>query len=1034
MIARYVRADLTRNPRRTLSTMAGVMLGVGLSSGVLFFVDGLSASMTQRAVAPLPIDMQRVLSAPIAADLLLEQRVVPAGPVRAGDFVQVHLTVRNSDVVPANEVVVRSEPPTGMAFVEGSATLDGAAIDADAGNPLFVGVSRAGLNLGTMEAGATRTIEYEAMAAADADTNNVLFNSTVSSREALTPVGANAADPVDLGRLAADIAGLDGVAFAEQLSFADLPTGSLSSGGQADGRPARVFGFDTGYSEHDSTIEIVDGVQMPGHGLLSVEAARAAGVGIGDTVSLDLPDGARLAVTISGLVDLSGARSLFASRLGAHFEVFLYVPVSVVIDSAMFADMVMPSFERAAAARGERVKSPPVREIDIGVQRDLLDADPGTALEQTQQIGASVSAVAGRQDYLLDNISNTLAVARDDANVAKRLFLFLGIPGGLLAALLAAYAGNVLAGAQRREQATLRIRGASRRHLLALLALRVGCITIVGSIVGVALGYVSAALVIGQDTLTRAATGRLLTSGVLGTTLGLLATGAALYVTGRRSIDREINDDRARLAVRIPTWRRYRLDILGLLVIGVCTAAAIKASAFDGAPGSVYVGRSVELPLILLGLPIAAWIAGSLLAGRCFAWILQARHAKAAADFARPLRLLYRLSLRRRSWAVAEAAVVVGLIVALGTSLAVFTASYDRAKAADARFVTGSDIRVSPSPGLDEAYTSARRSEFEVDGVSTVVPVVYSTQNVIIQSHRTSDPMNLAATDPAAYQEVAPLNDDQFTTSTASLAIDSLVSQPNAVLLNVDKAEFLQAQVGDTLLVLLARGTAEQVETSLEVVGLFDRLPGFPDGVDALMNLAQHEAALPSTKPDFFLAQTTDGSDATLDRAVRGLLNGPAAGGGLQVESRATALAKDQSSLAALNIRGLLKLDSAYALAMGTVAIAIFVFGLLLQRRREYVTLRAQGVQPRAIRALITAEAGTVAVAGCISGVAVGLVMGIYFINVLRPLFVLTPPYHAPVGATLAVVASVLVATAFTSVAASPLVNRLRATELLRDE
>ena len=52
MFFRYVWADLVRNPRRTLSTVAGVLLGVGLSCAILFFVDGLSASMTQNAVAP----------------------------------------------------------------------------------------------------------------------------------------------------------------------------------------------------------------------------------------------------------------------------------------------------------------------------------------------------------------------------------------------------------------------------------------------------------------------------------------------------------------------------------------------------------------------------------------------------------------------------------------------------------------------------------------------------------------------------------------------------------------------------------------------------------------------------------------------------------------------------------------------------------------------------------------------------------------------------------------------------------------------
>ena len=645
-----------------------------------------------------------------------------------------------------------------------------------------------------------------------------------------------------------------------------------------------------------------------------------------------------------------------------------------------------------------------------------------------------VSAVAGQQDFLLDNISNTLTVARADAGVAKRLFVFLGAPAALLAAMLAAYAGSVLAGAQRREQATLRIRGASRRDLLLMLALRVSCITAAGSVIGVTLGYLSAAVVIGHGTLTTASTGSLVMSAAIGIVAGLLATGSALYVTGRRSIDREINEDRARLTHRTPVWRRYRLDLIVAVLVVVANLVAVSKSAFDGAPGSVYVGRSVKLPLALLFLPIAAWIAGSLLGGRLIARLLRVRRLQSTVDFGRTLPFLFRTSVRRRSWAVAEASVVVGLIVALGTSLAVFTASYDAAKAADARYVLGSDIRITPRLSGEQGLSSSDRSQLQVDGIGEVAPVVYGIHNVIIRSDRTSDPANLAAVDPAAYQRVAPLRDDQFLTTTALGAIDLLMKQSNAVLLNADFADFLQAEVGDKLLVLLARGTNEQVETELELVGLYERLPGFPDGADALMNIAHHEATLPSTTPDFFLAQTTDGSNATLDRVVAQLLNMSPANQRLDIESRASALATDQSSLAALNIRGLLDLDSAYALAMGTVAIAIFVFGLLLQRRREYVTLRAQGLQPRAIRLLIGAEASTVAVAGCIVGVVVGLVMAMYLVAVLRPLFVLAPPYQIPLGATTTIVASVLLATAITSAAASSLVNRLRPTELLRDE
>ena len=1029
---RYVWADLVRNRRRTFSTMIGVTLGVGLSCSVLFFVDGLSASMTQRAVAPVAIDMQQVATVPIGGDLRLQQEVLPAHAVQRGELVRVRLVLRNQGIVRANEVVVRSELPAGMAFVAGSARLDGKL--AGTGNPFANGAAQAGRNLGTVDAGSTRILEYQARATATVDEPAKLFFSTASSREALIPVRADTTASLNLTQLTSDIARRNGVAFADELSFADLPSGSLSSLGGTVSAPVRVFGFDPSYAARYPTIRITQGRQVPGEALLSIEAAATLKAKVGDVVSVALPDRTAANVSISGIADLTRARPLFISRQGADFETFHYVRTAVVLDSATFDRMLMPAYNRAASTRGELVKSPPTREIDIGVKRSLLNADPGTALGQTNQIAARVRAVAHHQGFLLDNISNTLTVARNDAGVAKQLFAFLGIPAILLAALLSMYAGTVLAGAQRREQAILRARGASRSDLRWMLALRIGGITAAGAVIGVALGYASATIVLGRTTLARASTQSLLVSGLLGTAVGLAAVGASLYITGRRAIDTEIDVENSPLTKRPPMWRRYRLDIVGVIAVAAATAVAIATSAFNGTPGSIYVGRSVKLSLGLLFLPIAAWIAGSLLLSRGFARILRPRGTYATVEIDRVLPFLYRMSIRRRSWAVAEAAVVVGMIVALATSLAVFTASYDGAKVADARYVVGSDIRIVPSPANEHNFRASDRAKFKVAGVQAVAPVVYGISNVVIHSKRTSDPMNLAAVDPRAYQQVAPIKDSQFLTTSAASSINLLVKHPDSVLMSATKADFLQAEVGDTLLVLLARGSSQQVETKLKLVGLYEQLPGFPDGVDALMNIAQHEAVLPSTTPDFFLAKTVDGSNATLNQAVANLGHVTTDGARVAVETRATALAVDQSSLAALNLRGLVNLDSGYALAMGTVAIAIFVFGLLLQRRREYVTLRAQGVQPAAIRSVISAEAGTVAIAGCITGVIVGSVMAFYVINVLHPLFLLTPRYRFPLGSTAIIVASVLLASAVTSLVGSTLVNRLRATELLRDQ
>src|ERR1700737_1884761 len=96
----YVFKDLLRNPRRTLASVAGVALAVGLFSGIAFFVDSSSSQMTARAIAPVSIDMQAGLIRPLAAapdpsapDLAAVQRSIESvsGVVAAQPFALVDL-------------------------------------------------------------------------------------------------------------------------------------------------------------------------------------------------------------------------------------------------------------------------------------------------------------------------------------------------------------------------------------------------------------------------------------------------------------------------------------------------------------------------------------------------------------------------------------------------------------------------------------------------------------------------------------------------------------------------------------------------------------------------------------------------------------------------------------------------------------------------------------------------------------------------------------------------------------------------------
>ncbi len=1032
MVFKYVTTDLIRNPRRTLSTASGVLLGIALTCAILFFVDGLSASMTQRALAPLPIDLQRVITA-LGGATELNFSYVPEGQTVDGTKVRVQLEFKNIGDTPSNEVVVRSILSDKLRYVPGSARVAHKVVGRKDENPFSQGGTQEGWNIGTIEPQATVQMEYQAEVLSDAPLSDRDFNATFSTREILAPVPANINKPVSVHDIAVQIRQLKGVKFAEELYISDLAPGSLRSAKQIDG-PVRVFGLEKSYTKIDPTIRILKGSEVPGAAVISAEAAEKLSVGLGDTISIDLPDGTTIAKKVSGIADLTQARSLFSSRHGANLEVFLYVPNNVILDVEDFKNEVLTPFQRANTARGARVKSLPIQEIDIGLEREQLNAEPSVALKEAQQVGALVSNVATGQGFLLNHVSNTLSVASNDAGVAKQMFVFLGLPGILLAAFLAAYAGIVLSGSQRREQAILRIRGASRKRLLSMLTVRVSFITACGALVGVLLGFMTAIVVVGLPTLLRATIVSLGVSAVLGTGAGLCATGLALYLTGRRSIDQEINEDRAKYVLRPPKWRQYWLDLFGIAIVAIATYFVIAHAGFEGSPGSVYVGRSVSIPLGLLCLPIVAWLCGSLFGGRIVAWLLSRSKSVSSRAMGKPFSLLFGLSIQRRAWALAEAAIIIGLIIAFGTSLAVFTASYKGAKTADARYVLGSDIKISSSPASKRVYHSGDAQGFVTPDLDLVTPVVYGIHNVVLRSDRTSDVANLAAVDPESYLRVAPLDDSHFSNGKAEASLALLTASSNTVLLSADIASFLKVKIGDTIHVLLGKNTPQQVEVEVAVVGFFKNIPGFPDGANALMNITRHETLAPSVPVTFFLAHTRESSDVFIHNTVQALQRGVGADDSLVIESRLTALAKDQSSLASLNIDGLLKIDSAYSLAMGAIVVTIFVFGLLLSRRREYVTLKAQGMSSHEIRALIGAEAATATIAGSIVGVPVGLVMAYYFINVLRPLFVLNPPYVIPYGSLAIIIGSVIVAAIVTSAAASSLVNRLKATELLRDE
>ncbi|MDP9222710.1 MAG: hypothetical protein M3P18_02435, partial [Actinomycetota bacterium] len=570
---RYVWRDLRHNPRRTLASLVGVALGVGLFSGVLFFMDGSGATLTARAVAPVPLDIQRVLTSPPGGGLrLIEQLTAPAA-IGLGQRATVTLTVTNDGAASANEVVVSDVPPPQLTYVNGTTTMDGKPVpDIGGESPLSHGLAGFGMNIGGVEPGATVTISYDIRAErAVPDVGSLPLGGTVSSREQVEPTPANAPPVLSLEELQSKVASIPGVAAADGLGYVDLPPGSLAAGTSIIRYPVRVFAFDDRYQAHYPSIRIVAGGFSSGSALLSAEAAQTLAAQPGATVELSIP-GRRtpLVLPVSGTADLTRAQPLFSSRKSAKLEEFLYVPDAIVVTPDIFLNEIVPALEKARASVGGVTKSFPVLELDVLVDRARLRSDPGTALEQTKQIAAAIGRIGPGQGYLIDNISNALEVARDDAAVGKRMFLFLGLPGLLMAAFLAAYAGRILAAAQRREHANLRVRGAHRGHLRRIALYEALAFAGAGSILGIALGLASAAAILGWATFVETAPGDLAASGLIAVGFGAIITALALYIPAHRSVSREVSQERRQMpAVDRPAWRRLWLDLALLAAAGI---------------------------------------------------------------------------------------------------------------------------------------------------------------------------------------------------------------------------------------------------------------------------------------------------------------------------------------------------------------------------------------------------------------------------------------------------------------------------------
>ncbi|MCW2742656.1 MAG: hypothetical protein JWR45_3078 [Blastococcus sp.] len=779
----------------------------------------------------------------------------------------------------------------------------------------------------------------------------------------------------DPAAVAAAVAARPGTGATLPVEFATLPSLTAltptADGGttvQTTGS-AQVLGLPVGYARtFPGQLRSLAGA---GSGvLLAQQTAANLHVTVGGNVLLARPGLPDATVRVDGVVELPQADSLFQT-VGAPPGAQPTAPPDNVL--LLPADVWHRTFDPLAVGRPDLVST------QIHVQRTAaLPGDPAAAYIAESGAARNTEAQLAGGAIVGDNLAATLGAARADALYAQILFLFLGLPGSVLAGLLTAAVAGAGAERRAREQALLRIRGATHRQALALATGEALLVGLGGGLAGVGLAALLGQLLFGSAAFGATTRSAVLWA-VLAVALGLAVAVTTVVLPAERAWreGRVVAAGSVLPARRRPLWARLGLDLIALAVALaiVWTTSRVGYSLVLAPEGVATI--SVDY-WAFLG-PALLWIGGGLLAWRLVDLLLRrGRRALTAAlrPLAGPLASTVAASLARSRRLVTLGAVVLGLSVAFAVSTSVFDATYEQQALVDARLTNGADVTVTEAPGAGVPATAAAQLA-AVPGVRGVEPVQHRFAYV------GTDLQDIYGVRPGTVVSGASLQDSWFTGGSAQQLMDTLARTPDGVLVSAETVSDYQLHPGDSLVLRVqssARGTP--VTAPFHYVGIVNEFPTAPRDSFLVANADYLASVTSDASTGYFLVDTGgSGADAVADRLSR--VAGPTA----TVTPMSVAVATIGSSLAAVDLHGLSLLELGFSVVLGAAAGGLVLVLGMSERRRSFAVLHALGATRRQTAAFVVGESGLVTLAGLVLGGCLGAGLARVLVSVLNGVF-----------------------------------------------
>ncbi len=591
--------------------------------------------------------------------------------------------------------------------------------------------------------------------------------------------------------------------------------------------------------------------------LLAQQTAANLHAAPGDTITIGRAGLPPASVTVAGIVDLPQANSLFQT-VGAPPGAQPTAPPDNVV--------LMPDAQWHRLFDPLSVSRPDLVSTQIHVQRaHHLPPDPAAAYTAVTGAAHNLEARSAGAALVGDNLGAALDAARSDAAYAQVLFLFLGLPGAVLAALLTATITSAGSTRRRAEQALLRARGATARQLLGLAGVEAAVIGITGA----ALGLLTAALVnwrtfgsprFGPTVAT--AVGWPATAAVIGM---LVATATVLLPARRDLREHTVASGRAQISPQIaPIWARLGLD--GVILAGAALVFLATTStgyhlvlAPEGVPAiSVSYWAFAGPALLWLGAALLTWRLADLLLGRgrgLLARVLRPVTGRLGPTIANGM------SRQRRP--LVRAIVMLALAVAFAASTATFNATYRQQAEVDAQLTNGADVTVTPAPGAvmapDTAATLAA-----VAGVQAVEPIQHRFAYI------GADVQDLYGVRPATITSATALQDTYFPHATARGLMATLAAKPDSILVSAETVTDFQLHLGDPVtLRLIDAATHQPRQVTFHYVGVVTEFPTAPKDSFFVANAGYVAAKTGSDAPGAFLVDTGGRDTAAVAARIR---------------------------------------------------------------------------------------------------------------------------------------------------------------------